>query len=154
MLTTLTLALMLATPTAGPLNHADFSDQSTIDAARQIARDGLAELEADAILADSVQQRILLSAMLCEAKQRVTDTEAALSRGLTKPLARAALRASRDVDSARLRLAVLGMRPLSCGTSDVDLVAQCLGPVAPASCESDDHMAAVTAAAERLAVQP
>ena len=151
MTTTLLLSLLLA---AGPLNHADFADQSTVDAARQIARAGLADIEADAILADSVQQKILLSAMLCEAKQRVTDTEAALSRGLTKPLTRAALRASRDVDSARLRLAVLGMRPLSCGTSDVDLVAQCLGPVAPASCESDDHMAAVTAAAERLAVQP
>ena len=149
--TTLLLSLLLVT--AGPLTHADFADQSAVDAARQIARAGLADLEADVILADSVQQRVLLSAMLCEAQQRAADTEAALARGLTKILARAALRASADVDSAQLRLAVLRLAPLSCSASDVDLMTQCLGPVAPVSCESDDHMAAVSVAAERLAAQ-
>ena len=148
--TLLTLSLLLASPSAGPLTHADFATDAEIDAARAVARASSITLDADDLVSTPESWRPLLSAALCEAQDRVRDTEAALAGGLTKPLARAALRASRDVESARLKLAVLDLQPMSCSAADVAPVVECLGQVAPARCDRDPGLAARTQAAERL----
>jgi hypothetical protein len=154
MLTTLLLAATLAQ--AGPLAMADFVDSPAVD--RDDVRFSAAamslDLDADALLSRPDQQRIVLSAMLCEARQRLADTELALAAGLTRPLARAAIRADQEARAASLRLQVMALCPMACGHREVQRVAECLAPAAPAWCSANPDVAAQVVAAERIAVTP
>jgi hypothetical protein len=75
--TLLTLSLLLASPSAGPLTHADFATDAEFDAARAVARASSITLDADDLVSTPESWRPLLSAALCEAQDRVRDTEAA-----------------------------------------------------------------------------
>ena len=154
MLATLLLAATLAQ--AGPLAMTDFVDspQADRDDVHFSAAAMSLDLDADALLSRPDQQRIVLSAMLCEARQRLADTETALAAGLTRPLARAAIRADQEARAAALRLQVMALRPMACGHREVQRVAECLAPAAPAWCSANPDVAAQVVAAERIAVTP
>lgn len=129
-----------------------FSDLSAIrETATAMADDLAAEVAVHLVLADRGQQRVVVSAMLCEARQRAVDTESALANGLTRPLARAAIRAAQDVASAQKRLLALDVVPMACGHRDVERIINCLGLMPSQACVDDDELAAQLAAAARLA---
>lgn len=136
---------------AGPLTAGDFLDERETKDLRDLAHALQIEQAADELLACPDQQRLILSAVLCEAQARKAATEERLAAGLTKPLARASVKASRDVEDAQTKLAVLALDPLACTYSDVALLVSCMDPAAPAWCSVDPHMAAMLAAAERIA---
>ena len=136
---------------AGKLMAADFlSERETADLVT-LAHQMEIELAADVLLGQPDQQRVILSAVLCEAQQRKADTEARIAQGLTKPLARAAVKAAKDIEDAQTKLAVLGLDPYACTYSDVVDLLNCMDPAAPAWCAVDQRMAARLTAAERIA---
>ena len=158
------VALLLATPDAaepvGELPRPDWSLEfqpppaADPAQARETAAALQAEMDAeaavDAVLSDPAQQRVVVSAMLCEARGRQRDTEAALARGLSKPLARAAIRAAQDVTAAETRLLVLGIVPMSCGHRDVERLVDCLSPAPETWCSLNTQIAVLVRAAEKL----
>ena len=96
----------------------------------------------DAVIFSRAGQRIVLSAMLCDASQRLIDPRAA---------GQARRRAAHDLDQARERLAVLGIEALACDAYPVARLVGCLGIVPAAECTSNPELAVQVHAAEKLA---
>ncbi len=109
-----------------------------------------ADLAADAVLATRAGQRLVLSALLCEAAQRKSDVGDQLELQLTTDLLVADKRADADIDRARERLAVLAIQPLACDTWAVGRVVNCLSLLPSVACTEDEALAAQVRAAERL----
>ena len=103
------------------------------------------------MLATRAGQRLVLSALLCEAVQRKSDTGDKLEVLLTADVLAADKRADRDIESDRERLAVLGITPLACDAYPVERIVQCFSLLPSASCTEDDDLAAQVHVAERLA---
>jgi len=106
------------------------------------------DLYATIALSNPVQQRIILSGMLCEAKQRKVDVEESLRRGLTKPLVRASLIADKDIKNAEVKFIGMDFSPLSCGNREVERLVECLAPAPPLWCELNPDVSVQVAAAE------
>ena len=146
------------------LTRADFTDAPkpralTATDARAQAEAMNAELAADAavylVLSNKRDRAVVLSAMLCEARER-RDAAAEKNRSgtLDRPLALAYVHAVETVEAAELRLAVLDVQPLSCNLWPVARVVQCLSIAPPIECESNAELAAQVRAADRLAGTP
>ena len=163
MLTTLLLAALLAAaPTdwaaefavpPEPLTRADFEEPPKRDAGqvdapspediRRAAAALQAEMAADQVLATRAGQRLVLSALLCDATQLL------VAPGRTTRAARDRLRS--QAESAQLRLDVLALTPLACDAYPVERLVGCMGILPAAACTEDDELAAQVLAAERLA---
>ena len=162
MLTTLLLVATLAgpptdwadefpPPTAGKMLAADFLDKpkrdSGVDAPnpgdiRRMAAALQAEMAADQVLTTRAGQRLVLTALLCEATQLL------VAEGRTTRAARDRLHA--QAERSQLRLDVLAMQPLACDAWPVERLIGCLGILPQAACIDDDGLAALVRAAERL----
>jgi hypothetical protein len=121
------------------------------ETATALQADLAADLAADAVLATRAGQRLVLSALLCEAVQRKSDTGDKLEVLLTADVLAADKRADRDIESDRERLAVLGITPLACDAYPVERIVQCFSLLPSASCTEDDDLADQVHAAEKLA---
>ena len=150
MLTTIVLVATLASaPDAAP----DAPDPAEI---RALARAMWAEMDSDSLLADQRERIVVLSAMLCDARDRKAATEERLAAGPVdkatfKQLTRAAVRASRDIDDAVALLAGTDGDPLPCAQYDVHHLLVCLSSaIEPLYCQREQHVAAQVAAAARL----
>ena len=143
--TTLTLALMLATPDAAALADA----QQT---AAALASDMDDALRVSTLLTSRRQQAIVLTALLCEAQLRKVEAEDKLETLLGADILAAKANASRDVKRAKMRLQVMSLAPLSCDAGPVDDVVQCLHSLTPSvRCTEDDNLATQARAATSLA---
>ena len=154
-LTTLALLATLATPDAGHLTTADFLESAErLDHAATMAgaleADFEAETAADAVLSTPQGQALVLSTLLCEARQTQDDLADLLARGgergyVSRQMRIAAAREQR----ARLGLS-MGLVPLACDDAAVVTLLQCLSIYAPAECATDAQVRAV----ERLERTP
>ena len=111
---------------------------------------------ADAVLATRAGQRLIYSAVLCEAQLRKSQTEDKLELAIVAPVLAADANAGRDIVRAKLRLQKAGIVPLACNLGPVAVIVDCLNSIVPSqACVDDDELAAQVAAAERLqAVHP
>ena len=154
MFTTMLLAATLAQAT--PLSMSDFVNQlpKYRTEVRHSAAAMAQDLDAEQFLSDPRQEKVILSAMLCEAQQRKVDVEDFIVKmGLTKSLARASLRADKDVQSARESLQIMnvdGGKPFPCGHREVQKIVECLGATAPAWCQVNTYVEAEVLAAEKI----
>ncbi len=145
---------------ARKLTRADFADAPkpralTAADARAQADALQAELAAEAaaylVLSNRRDRAVVLSALLCDARQRAADAAAKNRSGtLDRPLALAYVKAVEVVEATELRLAVLDVRPLVCSLWPVARMVSCLGITAPAECETDAELAAMVRAAGKL----
>ena len=134
---------------AGSLNLSDFVDQPTTPEVIKT------DPKVDALLSQPDQQRILLSALLCEARQRRQHAKENLA---VKPaeiawvtvLAIEAVRAVRDIDSALFKLKVLEMQPLPCEYKEVKFIVECIPIEQPAWCQMNSYVSTQVAAAKFL----
>lgn len=118
--------------------------------ARSIAAAGLVDIEADAIVADPKARAIVLSAALCEARDRVQTSWDAVVAFRDKPSRKAWERARRHVERVQDIMGVLEVEPASCSAWDVSPLVVCMGPVPDSWCARDLHMLAAVEAADRL----
>jgi hypothetical protein len=148
--TTIVLSIFLAQ--AGGLSTKDFFDTPSIEQpdTQRTAANISRERFASKTLSDPIQQQIILSGILCEAKQRKADVEVAIEKGLTKPLVRASLNADKDIESAKVKLRIMEVTPLPCSNRDVEKLTECLAPAAPLWCELNLDVASRVAAAELI----
>jgi hypothetical protein len=134
------------TAAAGALTPADFADPLQPDAARSMVAALSAEQAVDQLLYTRAGQRLINSALLCQATEL-----------LTAPGPSAA--------TARRRLAVIGVAatdrlerqritPLACDAWPVARLIACLGLLPGPECSTDAELVTQVSAAERLAVQP
>ena len=139
----LVLALLSAPAYAAPDAA---SDAPTV--ARALMADFDEQLAADAVLASRSGQRLVLSALLCEATSLLTSED-------THTTAAGRMRLVAQAETARERLAVLEIQPLACDAWPVARLVQCLDILPSISCTEDDVLQAQVATAERLmAVRP
>ena len=163
MLTTLALLLTLATPDepvrelprpVATATHTTTATRTDPAQARETAaalQAGMdAALATDAVLSTRAGQRLVLSALMCEALQRKADVGDQLELRLTADVLTADKRADRDIERARERLAVLAIQPLACDTWAVGRVVNCLSLLPSVACTEDDELAAQVAAATKL----
>ena len=123
--------------------------------AEALASDLAADVATYLVLTDKRDRAVVLSAMLCESRQRAEDAAAKNRSGtLDRPLALAYVRAVEARDAAELRLAVLGQEPLACGLWPVERLTACLGLLPATECAADEALAAQVRAAERLERTP
>ena len=120
-----------------------------IAAEMQAAMD--AELAVDAVLATRAGQRLVLSALLCEAIQRKNDCGDKLEIILHDDVLAADKRADKDIKRARDGLVGRAIVPLRCDVYPVERIVNCLSLLPSASCTEDDELAVQVRAAERLA---
>jgi hypothetical protein len=133
------LALLVGTAHAAPRDAA--ADAPT---ARALMADFDAQIAADAVLSSRSGQRLVLSALLCEATELLTSAD-------THTTSAGRLRLAGQAESARVRLTVLNIEPLACDAWPVARLVQCLGLLPSLACSEDDVLAAQVATAERLA---
>ena len=133
------LALRGGTAHAAPRDAA--ADAPT---ARALMADFDAQIAADAVLSSRSGQRLVLSALLCEATELLTSAD-------THTTSAGRLRLAEQAESARVRLTVLNIEPLACNAWPVARLVQCLGILPSLACSEDDVLAAQVATAERIA---
>jgi len=158
MLPQILLAAILAQD-AGRLTTADFLESAErLDHAATMAgaleADFEVETAADAVLATPQGQALVLSTLLCEARQTQDDLADLLARGgergyVSRQMRIAAAREQR----ARLGLS-MGLAPLACDDAAVVALLQCLSIYAPAECATDNGLATQVRAATRLTETP
>ena len=159
MLTLFALLATLAAPDAGRLMSADFFEPAErLDHAASLAgaleSEFEAETAADQVLSSPAGQTLILSTLLCEARQTQDDLADLLARGGERGYVARQMRiaAAREA-KARLGLS-MGLQPMACDDAQVAKLLQCLSIYAPAECTTDTALAAQVRASERLAVQP
>jgi hypothetical protein len=154
MMTTLLLAAILAQD-AGHLTTADFLESAErLDHAATMAgtleADFDRETAADQVLSTPQGQALVLSTLLCEARQTKRGLTDLLERGGERGYVAQQMRiAAARERKARLGLS-MGLAPLACDDVAVVTLLQCLSIYAPAECATDSELAAQARAAERL----
>lgn len=123
----------------------------TLETAAEMQAAMDAELAVDAVLATRAGQRLVLSALLCEAVQRKSDCGDKLEVILRDDVLAADKRTDRDIKRVRDDLARRAIAPLSCDTYPVERIVNCLGLLPSAACTEDDELAVQVHAAEKLA---
>jgi hypothetical protein len=114
------------------------------------------EMEVELMMGDPAGQQIVLSAMLCDAEDRLRVANHGMDGALpSKVLVREASIAMGDMDDLQSALSFLGMDRLACTYYDVSILVDCLvpgeaGKVASKICSAPKIQAAVRLA-DRLA---
>ena len=115
----------------------------------------LAANAADAVMSTRAGQRLVLSALLCEAILRKSQTEDKLEVSLVAPVLAADANAGRDIVRAKQRLQKAAILPLACNLGPVDAIVECLNSLLPSvSCTESDELAAQVRAAGKIAGTP
>jgi len=143
-----------STSRAGHLDTTDFLSQQEADKLHILtailANDLVATTATHQVLATSTGQRLILSALLCEAQQRKRDLDDLLTRGGNQAfVARQVQIATERERWAQIGLS-MGLRPLACNTAPVSKLVQCLSIYASSECTTDVDLEAQMRAAERL----
>jgi len=110
-----------------------------------LAADLVTAVATDAVITSRAGQRVVLSALLCEAR-------ALLISGDTHTTHAGRMRLIARQDRARLALDVLAIQPLACDAYPVERLVGCLGLLPGPECTTDADLAAQVRAAERLAM--
>ena len=157
MTTTLLLAAILSQD-AGRLTTADFLESAErLDHAATMAgaleADFEVETAADAVLATPQGQALVLSTLLCEARQTQDDLADLLARGGERGYVAQQMRiATAREHKARLGLS-MGLVPLACDDVQVMRMLECLSLVEPPECHNGE-LATKVRAATRLTETP
>lgn len=122
----------------------------TQDQARDIAAAGMVDIEADAIVADPKARAVVLSAALCEARDRAQVSWDSVVAFHDKPSRKSWERAKRHVERIQDIMGVMEAEPASCSAWDVSPLVVCMGPVPDSWCARDAHVQAAVEAADRM----
>ena len=108
-----------------------------------LAADLVTAVATDAVITSRAGQRVVLSALLCEARALLISEDTHTTHaGRMWLIARQ--------DRARLALDVLAIQPLACDAYPVERLVGCLGLLPGPECTTDADLAAQVRAAERL----
>ena len=112
--------------------------------------DLLLDLDSEILLHEPAEQRLILSAMLCETKERLRTVEDAFHHNATATLYFTRARLDEKIEEIQLKLDVLGFFRLACGDYDVSQLSSCLIVAPPAWCSRDRNTQVRVHAAELL----